>query len=662
MTLEYFVFLPLISGLYFRWDANIDYVWVSEPMTWEVAENYCKSTFSTNLASIHDSTQNTAVNDLCAANTGTYCFIGLNDRDIEGQWVWTDQTPLDYGPNWYAPNPGDTGLPGEDCVGILPSVGWGDHFCDTTYTPYTFICNAPKQPIFVWSENMDYVWAGPIFNMDWYNTNAYCQSMFDTTLAIIHSEAENIDATNLCDSMTDVSCFIGLSDTTGPVQWIDGSNVDYTPDTNNYVDRCAVTRLDIQLTEPYKWGDVPCTNGNGNWSFVCNAPFPCQDIMHINWDLIVNDVNNDQMPVFNVTLDVDETELSVNVDVDLQYLGYSYADNGVYGYGTAYFISFNSFSSNTVDIFSDNGLSECDNRVSSSFMNTSWTDKWAFSETPYVQDHVGSDQYLAYPFAGNFWNLTTFGIGSGHKCDRINYFGSFSWFDLQTSCKNPQTNKKSVDILVDNDWINLTGTVYINIISPLTKDIDSGMYRIYELTNEEFTIAVSKSVNIISSTGISLYKISIMTINTEQGEFKLDIITEAADYLQLSSESLLITPNGYQFNISPLNNGDCLSYKSNICVQSWQISTTHNKTCNDFGGIYAIQWIAQCNHDIVNNTRCLSHNGNEVILSVETDYKDETCDTTIGKVQFEGEMSFYTNDSFIGNSNNDYLFIVGKDT
>eukprot|EP01084_Bolivina_argentea_P159548 277856_1 len=338
------------------------------------------------------------------------------------------------------------------------------------------------------------------------------------------------------------------------------------------------------------------------------------DITHINWDLVVNDVNDNEIPYYNVVLDVKVDELSVDIDVDLEYLGYSYGDNGIYGFGTTYFISLNSFSSNTLDIFSNNGLSECDNRLSSSFVNKSFAEKWEYSKTPYLDGHVGSDTFLAYPRSGDYWNISAFDINSGYKCDRINYFGSFSWADLQNKCNNPQTNEQSVHILVDNDWINLTGVFYLNIVSPLYKDFDSGIYRIYELTNEQFTIAVSKYVHVLGSTGISLYKISIIAVNTDGGKFKMDIITEAAEYLQLSSATLLISPSGYQFNIEPLNNGYCASFKSNICIQSWQISTTYNATCNNFGGIYGIQWIAQCNPNVINNTQCLSYNGDIVTL------------------------------------------------
>ncbi|XP_074193843.1 low affinity immunoglobulin epsilon Fc receptor isoform X4 [Rhinolophus sinicus] len=57
-------------------------------------------------------------------------WIGLRDLNIEGEFVWMDQNPLDYS-NWRPGEPsngGDTGL-GEDCVMMLGSGQWNDAFC-----------------------------------------------------------------------------------------------------------------------------------------------------------------------------------------------------------------------------------------------------------------------------------------------------------------------------------------------------------------------------------------------------------------------------------------------------------------------------------------------------------------------------------------------------
>ncbi|OWK12245.1 hypothetical protein Celaphus_00003235, partial [Cervus elaphus hippelaphus] len=54
-------------------------------------------------------------------------WIGLRDLDIEGEFIWMDNQPLDYS-NWQPGEPNDAGL-GENCVMMLSSGKWNDAFC-----------------------------------------------------------------------------------------------------------------------------------------------------------------------------------------------------------------------------------------------------------------------------------------------------------------------------------------------------------------------------------------------------------------------------------------------------------------------------------------------------------------------------------------------------
>ncbi|KAB0356294.1 hypothetical protein FD754_000450, partial [Muntiacus muntjak] len=54
-------------------------------------------------------------------------WIGLRDLDIEGEFIWMDNRPLDYS-NWQPGEPNDAGL-GENCVMMLSSGKWNDAFC-----------------------------------------------------------------------------------------------------------------------------------------------------------------------------------------------------------------------------------------------------------------------------------------------------------------------------------------------------------------------------------------------------------------------------------------------------------------------------------------------------------------------------------------------------
>ncbi|KAK2494537.1 hypothetical protein MC885_004507 [Smutsia gigantea] len=54
-------------------------------------------------------------------------WIGLRDLDIEGEFIWMDQKPLDYS-NWRPGEPNNQAL-GEDCVMMQSSGQWNDAFC-----------------------------------------------------------------------------------------------------------------------------------------------------------------------------------------------------------------------------------------------------------------------------------------------------------------------------------------------------------------------------------------------------------------------------------------------------------------------------------------------------------------------------------------------------
>lgn len=75
-------------------------------------------------------------------------WIGLNDRDEEGKWTWSDGAPLDYGnpsptaqtPPWKRGEPKQYG--NEDCVRTYGLKGWTDRDCNIEMN---FICEGQKE-------------------------------------------------------------------------------------------------------------------------------------------------------------------------------------------------------------------------------------------------------------------------------------------------------------------------------------------------------------------------------------------------------------------------------------------------------------------------------------------------------------------------------------
>merc|ERR1712190_303884 len=79
---------------------------------------------------------------------GDFYWIGLSDRENEGQWEWSDMSPVDY-TNWYPGEPNDHKHDhnGEDCGMLYASElrtggtgKWNDVPCSRTYRP---LCAKP---------------------------------------------------------------------------------------------------------------------------------------------------------------------------------------------------------------------------------------------------------------------------------------------------------------------------------------------------------------------------------------------------------------------------------------------------------------------------------------------------------------------------------------
>ena len=91
------------------------------------------------LVSIHDQDTQDAVFNGAWALSNERWWLGLTDRAVEGEFLWSDASPVDY-TSWAWDEPNDSGGK-EDCTEMLGWSGeWNDTSCDDMNN---FVCALP---------------------------------------------------------------------------------------------------------------------------------------------------------------------------------------------------------------------------------------------------------------------------------------------------------------------------------------------------------------------------------------------------------------------------------------------------------------------------------------------------------------------------------------
>ncbi len=110
-------------------------------VTWTEAQAYCVSKGGS-LVKVDDTEENDLLVDLVTESGSIW--IGANDRDTEGDFRWTDGSPVvDEDAHWAGGQPNDAG-DGENCVVLHADGGdWNDVACNETEfgnEGMTFVC------------------------------------------------------------------------------------------------------------------------------------------------------------------------------------------------------------------------------------------------------------------------------------------------------------------------------------------------------------------------------------------------------------------------------------------------------------------------------------------------------------------------------------------
>lgn len=150
------------------------------------------------------------------------------------------------------------------------------------------------------------------------------------------------------------------------------------------------------------------------------------------------------------------------------------------------------------------------------------------------------------------------------------------------ACTNYAENKTLLSISEDENWINMSGKLYVDMVSPFSMNGETHMYlsrRIIE--SDPFYISVATPVHAVSSADVNVFSLSPFanyrlfdSEQTKDGGYTMTIFTEIIDHMYFSSVQLLSSPK-YLWNVIPLSNGDCIFPMIDICHQFWGLFFFH---------------------------------------------------------------------------------------
>ena len=114
----------------------------SSKISWYIARQQCIS-LGYNLATVKNPQENSLLYSTRTSSSSTDCWIGLNDENSEGTFVWPDGSDSLYR-NWRVGQPDDY-RNAEDCVHFWDKADWNDRSC--THTLACFFCSTSGKNI-----------------------------------------------------------------------------------------------------------------------------------------------------------------------------------------------------------------------------------------------------------------------------------------------------------------------------------------------------------------------------------------------------------------------------------------------------------------------------------------------------------------------------------
>ncbi|BFZ06471.1 hypothetical protein BsWGS_09509 [Bradybaena similaris] len=254
-------------------------------LTWSGAQSSCSDQATGgSLVTISDSaTQTWLLQNILSSYPTIYnIWIGLNDRDNEGGYVWADNSPFLY-QSWASGEPNNY-LNREDCIRWnISGSSWYDDYC---YLSYSYICQVPTGSVIATAgphptgyanpQCGDYSWImyngfcyymAPPFGVGdlatWFVARQNCLNMGADLVSITGSD-ENGFLTFMSNKISTNNFWIGLNDldleTFG---WIDSSPLIYVSWDINEPDDAYGEEKCVEINSQGLWNDAQCQEKKG---------------------------------------------------------------------------------------------------------------------------------------------------------------------------------------------------------------------------------------------------------------------------------------------------------------------------------------------------------------------------------------------------------------
>ena len=154
-------------------------------------------------------------------------------------------------------------------------------------------------------------------------------------------------------------------------------------------------------------------------------------------------------------------------------------------------------------------MGSCGNRDETVYDGLDFADYWSYPSNPEDLGTTNTDERMAYP--ASEWTLSADG------CHEVGYERKLSWTQL-TSCTDAE-GEDVVTVTQTTDQVLLEGTFYVMLVSPYSMDSDE-YYRSLPLVQQDFAIALMRTVHVLASTGQHMFRASVMGYAHEDVDYE----------------------------------------------------------------------------------------------------------------------------------------------